>query len=388
MKKCLVIKNDGLGDLICSSGLISQIAEKFDGKTELLTCVQNREIAENIIGLHNIIYVSRDSIATFGIYKEWHSENRLLQNIYNLPYSSAWIDYKAFWRVAASRWDTVISLRRYIRLSSGVLMALAHAEKKYCCWQFPTNVDPETMEKMSQGWRHIVPVPKTQAMWEPEYYSLFLEEVFGQSFTQEPRLHIPAANVPELPEGSIGLIVTYRHPRTWLDGYWVEIVERLLLKGRHVFIFGDYKGRKLLRNTYAGHPRVHDCCGKLGFLEHFGYFRQMSAILAEDTGLTHLAALARTKILVLQCGRDNGFFFPWSTSNPSYTHTIFYTKDCSGCFWIEGKERCAPPKDYMINCVWHLKPDKVLPYFDKVLAGERVPGRIELNPRYVNHCEQ
>lgn len=59
---CLIIKNDGIGDLVLSSGVISSIAKIFNGNLDLVTCEQNREIAENIEGVKNIFYVSRDGL--------------------------------------------------------------------------------------------------------------------------------------------------------------------------------------------------------------------------------------------------------------------------------------------------------------------------------------
>src|SRR4051794_1599743 len=59
MPRCLVIKNDGLGDLVLMSGLIGSIGERFGGDVDLLTCQENREIAEGIEPLGERIYVTR-----------------------------------------------------------------------------------------------------------------------------------------------------------------------------------------------------------------------------------------------------------------------------------------------------------------------------------------
>ena len=34
---CLIIKNDGIGDLIASSGVISSVAQHFEGRLDLVT---------------------------------------------------------------------------------------------------------------------------------------------------------------------------------------------------------------------------------------------------------------------------------------------------------------------------------------------------------------
>ena len=48
MTSCLVIKNDGIGDLILASGLVSALGEHFGGDIDLVTCSANREVAEGI----------------------------------------------------------------------------------------------------------------------------------------------------------------------------------------------------------------------------------------------------------------------------------------------------------------------------------------------------
>ena len=56
---CLVIKNDGLGDLVLASGLIAGLAEAFDGELDLLTCGPNRELASLVPGVRRVLTVSR-----------------------------------------------------------------------------------------------------------------------------------------------------------------------------------------------------------------------------------------------------------------------------------------------------------------------------------------
>lgn len=59
-ERCLVLKNDGLGDLVLASGLLADLAERY--AVELVTCRANAEVAEAIPGLHRIHYVSRNGL--------------------------------------------------------------------------------------------------------------------------------------------------------------------------------------------------------------------------------------------------------------------------------------------------------------------------------------
>ena len=58
--RCLVLKNDGLGDLVLASGLLADLAERYD--VELVTCRVNAEVADAIPGLRRVHYISRNGL--------------------------------------------------------------------------------------------------------------------------------------------------------------------------------------------------------------------------------------------------------------------------------------------------------------------------------------
>ena len=60
--KGLVIKNDGVGDLVLASGLISDLSALFSDGLDLVTCEQNREVATAIPNVNKVFYVSRDEL--------------------------------------------------------------------------------------------------------------------------------------------------------------------------------------------------------------------------------------------------------------------------------------------------------------------------------------
>ena len=60
---CLVIKNDGIGDLILFSGLLNSIVSEFDGNVDLVTRKENVEIANLIPGLRNVFWAERDQVS-------------------------------------------------------------------------------------------------------------------------------------------------------------------------------------------------------------------------------------------------------------------------------------------------------------------------------------
>ncbi|MEO0337418.1 MAG: hypothetical protein AAF202_13565, partial [Pseudomonadota bacterium] len=59
---CLVIKNDGIGDLILCSGVLKSLAENYGGQIDLVTCEENRPIVELMSFVGRAYYLSRDSL--------------------------------------------------------------------------------------------------------------------------------------------------------------------------------------------------------------------------------------------------------------------------------------------------------------------------------------
>src|SRR5438105_14033226 len=112
MPTCLVIKNDGIGDLILASGLIASLGARFDGNVDLVTCEENREVAEGIEPLRERFCVSRDSMRFSR--RAW----QLGMLWPRMPSTDA-----AVLRTIRSReYDVAISLRRFIRQNSLVIM--------------------------------------------------------------------------------------------------------------------------------------------------------------------------------------------------------------------------------------------------------------------------
>ena len=121
---CLVIKNDGIGDLILASGLIADLAREL-GPLDLVTCEANREVAGNIPGVREVLYVSRDALH----YRPWSL--RL-----GLRWRGGEPRDRAVLRELRQRvYGTAICLRRFVRQSSLILMGAARAERRLCCWQ-------------------------------------------------------------------------------------------------------------------------------------------------------------------------------------------------------------------------------------------------------------
>ena len=173
---CLLIKNDGIGDLILSSGLISVLAKHY-GTLDLVTCETNREIAELIPGVRRCFYMSRDSLA----FRKWPLRFGIRMMG---PVKS--IDSHLLKLISSQRYNVAITLRRYIRLSTLLVMNKTVAKKKYCCWLFPTNCKISLAEEFTRGWDHYR--GPLEVLSELEYFKLFIESKLGIVSSCFPRL--------------------------------------------------------------------------------------------------------------------------------------------------------------------------------------------------------
>lgn len=376
MKSCLVIKNDGMGDLIVASGVISRLSEKFNGNLDLITCSDNRAVAELIPGIRRVLYISRDSIAS-PVHYFRHVHRIPLIRKQQIPWSNVRGDFKVFLHLLTHQYDTAICLRRFIRRTSATLMCLTRAKEKYCCWNISTNISYEDLDILTHKW--IRNVPFDYPLWEAEYYAAFLKNVFDWDIETTPKLNFPAYEMEEpIEKHTIGLIITDRGKRSWPDTNWLTLIQKLVSDKYKIALFGNGEGRRALRARFSENPQITDYCGKIPFVEHVRYFVNLPLIVAEDTGLAHLASLCGCRVAVLQAaGSNDGFFFPW-TDEVSKNHVIVHSMPCAG-FGLADHWQLPCLMDSRIDCISRIKPDAVYNTISDLLGGFPKPKRIDIS---------
>ena len=176
---CLIIKNDGIGDLILSSGLIAEISKIFNGQLDLVTCEQNREIVEMMEGIREPLYISRDKL------NFWPHVGRLGLYIPRIEKNDKIILRK----LKKRKYHTAIVLRRYIRQNTLIVMSYVKAKNKYCTWQFPTNTTHKVARKFSKGYSFEEGMINT--LPENRYFQQFIEKILKTKINPEPRLLLP-----------------------------------------------------------------------------------------------------------------------------------------------------------------------------------------------------
>jgi ADP-heptose:LPS heptosyltransferase len=357
---CLVIKNDGIGDLVLASGLIADLARRFDG-VDLITCEQNRELAAQIPGIRNCLEVSRDWIQ----FRPWPA--RL---------GFRWIrathgDRAVFRWLSDHQYDTAICLRRYIRQSSLVLMSKVRADHRHCAWMYPTNVTEDVARELSAGWQRHTPSASPRS--ELTYYREFLRSALGVDSQSPPALTCAAYPHTTVQPGQIGLCLG-GSSTNWPAGSWQALASSLHKQGKKLVLFGGTDAKSLAAHIFAACPGTNDLTGRLNFAESVPHLAALELLVGNDTGFSHFASLIVPRILVILGGGTFGRFFPWPETDRQFV--LFHGMDCYDCGW-----QCKFPRR---ECMELISPNAVLDYATQIIAGS-APAQRNLNPQTVTY---
>lgn len=344
---CLVIKNDGIGDLILFSGLLNSIVSEFDGNVDLVTRKENVEIANLIPGLRNVFWAERDQVS-----------EETLDALRKQP-----------------KYELAIVPRRFIRKSTFIVMQNISAKNKFCCWQYPTNLTIEEAEIGSKGWRGFQ--GPHSLISELEYLQGFCQTVLGCELDRTPRLNFDYLNDLKHPNPSkkrIGICLGGASSR-WPYLHWLKLLEGLVSKGLTPVLFGSKTDSLVADKLVSKINPVESFVGKLNLTETIQKFSQLECVVSNDTGLAHLATLCTPMVFIILGGGTFGRFFPWPRQKNHFI--IHHGLNCYDCEW-----RCHLPRK---ACLDFIEPNEVLNYLKRVLSGDSVPQILDLNPKPQNY---
>lgn len=344
---CLIIKNDGIGDLVLASGLIAAIGKHFDGNVDLVTCSANQEIAEGIEPLRNRYYVSRDGI---------RFNTRASKLGFLIPHIPK-VDQPVIRAIQAARYDTVICLRRFIRQSSLVLMQKARGKKKFCAWEFPTNATRGMAERASKGWEHNVCSP--EILSELDYNKSFAEDSLNATFTSDPYLSF-CDKQTQSPSTRLIALGLGGGSTNWPFGNWIELAMRLSSDGWRLLLLGGDDVADLAEQIVLKIPEADNRVGQLTWRQTSKLLHDCEGYIGNDTGLSHFASLILNKCLVILGGGTFRRFIPWP--NASNQYVIFHGLDCFDCNW-----ECKFQDRF---CLSFVRARDVFDHFNQVLNGE------------------
>jgi ADP-heptose:LPS heptosyltransferase len=354
---CLIIKNDGIGDLILASGLIAAVGEHYNGKVDLVTCAANQEIAEGIVPLRNRYYVSRDGLRIdtkrykAGIFP--FLRQKKVRFIPSIPDE----DMSVSQALSEQQYDSVVCLRRFIRQSSLVLMQQVRSKKKYCAWQYPTNACLDMAEQATHGWEHYE--GESDVLSELSYNKAFLEKVLKTTLSSQPRLSFCQKQEGQVATRKIALGLG-GNSTNWSFGDWIELCMRLSSVGWKMLLLGGNDAAELAEKISFKVPDAENRVGQLSWQMTADTLSRCEGYVGNDTGLSHFASLILDKCLTILGGGTFRRFYPWPGAMNQYA--IYHGLDCFDCTW-----ECKFQDRFCLSLV---QPRDVEKYFGEIMSGE------------------
>lgn len=346
---CLIIKNDGIGDLILASGIIASISEHFNGNVDLVTCKDNEEIAYMLYGIKNYYFVSRDNITI----------QHFDKSIEESKYTMSELDKNTLNILRNNKYDYAICLRRYIRQSTLVIMAQLNSFNKFCAWQFPTNATLLMAETFSKDWIRYQGDIRT--IPEQEYYKEFVESILNVAIDVTPRLNLPILSSGERQSKSIGVVLGGKSSR-WPNSYWEKLVLLLIEDEWEIYLFGGNDSVDIANMLFKKMERIHNYVNRIDFKESIQVLNGLTALIGNDTGFTHFASLIVPRCIIILGGGTFKRFFPWINTKSQYV--IYYGLSCFDCDW-----QC---KYEQKKCIDLIQPELVFQYFCKIIEEKNV----------------
>lgn len=357
----LIVKNDGIGDLVLASGVIASFASNSGHEVDLVTCEQNAPIAERIPGVREVIPISRD-----GLGHKFRTDGLL--------YGPNAVDFRARRVVSGRRYDVAISLRRFIRASTVEVMSWVDAEDKIACWEFATNFDPKDARPLESWRRYHNPLGP---LWEPQYYREAILTQLGLGVRSSPNLRGPSSENRDRPrdETLVGVLVSGASSR-WQDLHWEELCASLLDGGFRVRVFCDADSRMLANRIIENHNGKVEIFDSAPLTDLEKSLSECGSLIGNDTGIVHFAQTLDIPTVVVSGGGTFGRFFPWPLDKLKQL-VVVSPMACFDCDW-----RC--PQTTKEKCLRDIKPHQVMEAF-RFLPKVEGPGYWKIHQREVSY---
>jgi len=138
--------------------------------------------------------------------------------------------------------------------------------------------------------------------------------------------------------------------KRWPPEYFVAIAKQKMAAGWQIWLFGSNQDAPIVNQIeqQLGQNTVN-LAGKPDLLETIDLLSTSSAVVANDSGLLHMAASLDKPLVAIYGSTTPNFTPPLGTKTQVLTENL----SCSPCF----KREC---KFGHLNCMYMIKPEKVL----------------------------
>jgi heptosyltransferase-2 len=148
----------------------------------------------------------------------------------------------------------------------------------------------------------------------------------------------------------------YGPSKRWPPGHFAKVAQAKIQQGWQVWLLGSEKDKEAaVAINKATQHQCRDFIGHTSLTEAFDLMSLAHTVVANDSGLMHLAAALDKKLIALYGSSDPGFTPPLNTN----ARVVSLNLDCAPCF----KRECPlyPPghKDHT-QCLTGIRPEQIL----------------------------
>lgn len=341
-KGVLVVRMDGIGDMVLFRAALDRYAEAFGvarGDVTVLGCHSWRSIAPEVFADYKLITIDEHIYARRPLY-------RLMVNLKVRALAPAVAVCDSYFRRA---------------LMADSLVWVSGAPKAVVSLPYISEDErPVFTYYLSQVSRIIDTGP--YPTHEIDRHDRFLAAVTGRAVSSPPPRLSWRDAASKVPAGQPYLVLnpgSNEYGRRWpLDGY-AAIGRRALAAGLRVVLVGA--GSEKQENDAMAHLCVQDgvidLVGRTTLPELLDVMRDAACVLTNDTGPAHLAIALGAPTVAVVGGGHFGSFVPYPAhACPPTARFVYEEMDCYHCFW-----RCPKraTKFESFPCVVAVPEDKV-----------------------------
>lgn len=350
-KGVLVVRMDGIGDMVLFRASLERYAEAFGvarGDITVLGCHSWAPIADAVFAGYRVVTIDEHAYARRPLY-------RLAVNLRVRALAPAVAVCDSYFRRALMA-DSLV----WVSGAPSTVVSLPYISE---------DVRAVFTYYLSQATRIIDTGP--YPTHEVVRHDRFLSAVAGHPVAAGPPAISWREQAPPLPDGAPYLVLnpgSNEFGRRWpLDAY-AAVGRRALAKGLRVVIVGA--GAEKQENDamarLCAEPGVIDLVGRTNVPELLDVLKHAACVLTNDTGPAHLAIALGAPTVVVIGGGHYGSFVPYPDSvRPAAARFVAHAMDCYHCFW-----RCPKraTKYESFPCVVAVSEDDVWAALEDVLA--------------------
>ncbi|MDH5749711.1 MAG: glycosyltransferase family 9 protein [Rhodospirillales bacterium] len=356
----LVIRMDGIGDMVLFRGCLDHYAEALGVEKEDITvlgCESWRDVADEIFAGYRVIAINEHAFARRPLYR---------------------FRVSMMVRALAPRVVVNDSYLRRAMMADSLALASGATETISSLPYINEPTRSEYLYYLSQATR-IVNTGDYPTHETVRHYR-FVSALAGREIPPRPPRISWRDTVPERVGAGPYVVLcpgSNEPGRRWPFEQYLDMARRLLVAGYRVVFVGtrDEKNNQDPTAELSNNPGVVNLIGKTSMPEVLDLMNHAAGVLSNDSGPAHVAIALGTPTLVVVGGGHFGCFFPYPEGvKPDNAHFAFERMDCYHCFW-----RCPKraTKHDVFPCISAVGADQVWAQLERMLppvAGKTNAG--------------